>query len=108
MVKLTIKLVIVALIANALWQVVPPYYNNMQFNEAMKEVAAFPGWRETLPTVQVKCARIAKEYGLDLGPEDFTVKMIGSGVGQTAVIDVSYEVVMKPIPGRLQSHIFVI
>jgi len=106
MVKVTIKLVIVALIANALWQVVPPYYTNLQFNEAMKEVAAFPGWRETMPTVKVKCAKIAKEYGLDRGPEDFDVKMIGAGTGQTAVIDVSYEVVMKPIPGRLQSHVF--
>jgi len=108
MVKLTIKLAIAALIANALWQVVPPYYTNLQFTEAMKEVAAFPGWRETLPTVKVKCAKIAKEHGLDLGPEDFDVKMIGAGTGQTAIIDVSYEVVMKPIPGRPQSHVFTI
>jgi hypothetical protein len=108
MVKLTIKLAIAALIANALWQVVPPYYTNLQFTEAMKEVAAFPGWRETMPTVKVKCAKIAKEHGIDLGPEDFDVKMIGAGTGQTAIIDVSYEVVMKPIPGRPQSHVFTI
>ena len=108
MVKLTIKLAIAALIANALWQVVPPYYTNLQFTEAMKEVAAFPGWRETMPTIKVKCAKIAKEHGLDLGPEDFDVKMIGAGTGQTAIIDVSYEVVMKPIPGRPQSHVFTI
>jgi hypothetical protein len=79
-----------------------------EFTEAMKEVAAFPGWRDTMPTIKVKCAKIAKEHGLDLGPEDFDVKMIGVGTGQTAIIDVSYEVVMKPIPGRAQSHVFTI
>ena len=41
MVKLTIKLVIVGLIANALFQVVPPYYTNWQFTDALKELATF-------------------------------------------------------------------
>jgi hypothetical protein len=106
MVKLTLKLAVAALIANALWQVVPPYYTNMQFTEAMKEVAAYPGWRETVPTLKVKCAKIAGEHGLDLAPDDFEVKMTGVGQGQTATIDVSYEVVMKPIPGRPMAKVF--
>jgi hypothetical protein len=108
MVKLTIKLAIVALIANALYQVVPPYYANLQFTEAMKELAAYPGWRETVPTLKLKSAKIAKEHGIELGPEDFDIKMVGSGTNQTAIIDVSYTVVMKPIPGRVQTHVYTV
>jgi hypothetical protein len=108
MVKMILKLAVVGLIANALWQTVPPYYNNLQFTEAMKELAAYPGWRETMPTVKVKCAKVAHEHGLDLAPDDFQVTMHGSGQGQTATIDVSYEVVMKPIPGRAMTHVFII
>jgi hypothetical protein len=108
MVKVTLKLAVAALIANALWQVVPPYYTNLQFTDAMKEVAAYPGWRETVPTLKVKCAKIAKEHGLDLVPDDFEIKMTGVGPGQTATIDVSYEVVMKPIPGRPQAKVFTV
>ena len=43
MVKVTIKLAIVGLIANALFQVVPHYYTNWQFNDALKELATYPG-----------------------------------------------------------------
>ena len=50
MVKLTIKLAIVGLIANALYQVVPSYYTNWQFKDALKELATYPGFRATVPT----------------------------------------------------------
>jgi hypothetical protein len=108
MVKLTLKLAVVGLIANALYQVVPPFYTSWQFSDAMKELAAYPGWRATVPTMQQRCAKIAKEHGLELVGDDFEVKLTGVGNAQVATIDVSYEVVMKPIPGRAQSHVFVI
>jgi hypothetical protein len=108
MVKLTIKLAIVALIANALFQVVPSYYTNWQFQDALKELATFPGYRATLPQVLDKCEKIAKSYDLDLTRADFDVKMGGTGGNQVTTIDVSYEVVLKPIPGRAMPHLFVI
>lgn len=109
MVKVTIKLVIVALIANALFQTVPHYYTHWQFTDAMKELASYPGgYQATLPRVLDKCERIAKEHGLDLTRSDFDVKLRGTGDAQTATIDVSYEVIMKPIPGRPQPHMFVV
>ena len=79
MVKLTIKLAIVALIANALYQVVPSYYTDWQFQDAMKELATYPGYRATLPQVLDKCEKIAKAYDLDLTRTDFDVKMAGVG-----------------------------
>ncbi|MEO5823893.1 MAG: hypothetical protein ABIT71_25585 [Vicinamibacteraceae bacterium] len=108
MVKTTLKLVIVGLIANALYQVVPPYYTFLQFRDAIKELATYPGTRAQLPAVLLKCEKIAKEYGLDLTGDDFTVKLAAPGGPQTTTIDVSYEVVMKPIPGRPQPHVFAI
>ena len=106
MVKLTIKLAIVGLIANALFQTVPSYYTNWQFTDALKELATFPGYRATLPQVLDKCERIAKAYELDLKREDFDVKLAGVGGVTTTTIDVSYDVVLKPIPGRPQPHTF--
>jgi hypothetical protein len=108
MVKLTIKLAIFGLIANALFQVVPPYYTNWQFTDALKELANFPGNRTTLPQVLDKCERIAKSHDLDLTRADFDVKMSGTGKARTTTIDVSYEVVLKPIPGRPMPHTFVV
>jgi hypothetical protein len=106
MVKLTIKLAIVALIANALYQVVPAYYTNWQFNDSLKELATYPGLHATLPQVLDKCEKIAKAYELDLTRADFDVKMAGVGGTKTMTIDVSYQVVLKPIPGHPQPHVF--
>jgi hypothetical protein len=106
MVKLVIKLAIVALIANALYHVVPPYYNNWKFQDALKELATFPGFRATLPQVLDKCERIAKEHDLDLTRDDFVVVMpVG---GRTTTIDTQYTVAMSYIPGHPKEHTFVV
>ena len=39
---------------------------------------------------------------------DFDVKLAGAGGAKVTTIDVSYEVVMKPIPGRPMPHVFVV
>jgi|SRR5688572_7579789 hypothetical protein len=108
MVKVTIKLAIVALIANALYQTVPYYYTHWQFQDAMKELATYPGHQARLPAVLQKAERIAREHGLELTKEDFDIKLAGPGNSKTTTIDVSYEVVMKPIPGRPMPHVFAV
>lgn len=106
MVKVTIKLAIVGLIANALYQTVPYYYTNWQFKDALTELATFPGHQATLAGVQLKAERIAKSYGLELTKDDFDIKLATPGAPKTTTIDVAYEVVMKPIPGRPMPHVF--
>ena len=108
MVKVTIKLAIVALIANALFQTVPSYYTNWQFKDALQELASFPGRRTTLPLVLAKAEKIARSYDLDLTKADFDIKLAGTGGATITTIDVSYDVVMTPIPGRPMPHVFVI
>jgi|SRR5688572_602902 len=108
MVKLTIKLAIVGLIANALFQVVPSFYTNWQFTDAMKELATYPGYRATLPQVLDKAEKIAKSYDLELTKTDFDIRLAGVGGAKTTTIDVSYEVVLKPVPGKTVPHLFVV
>jgi hypothetical protein len=106
MVKVTIKLAVLGLILNALYQVVPAYYTHWQFTDALKELATYPGFRATTPSVLAKCERIAKEYGLPLTQNDFDVKLPVAGSGKSATIDVAYEVVLKPVPGKTMPHVF--
>jgi hypothetical protein len=106
MVKLTIKLAIVGLILNALYQVVPSFYTHWQFTDAMKELATYPGFRATNETVLVKCERIARAHGLPLKQADFDVRLAAPNSGKFTTIDVSYEVVLKPIPGKPMTHLF--
>ena len=105
MVKLVIKLAIVGLLANAAFQVVPVFYTNWKFKDAIKEVATFPGYRATVEQVLVKCEKVAKEHELPLTKDDFTVKLAGPGVPVTT-IDVAYEVDLKPFPGQTRKHLF--
>ena len=106
MVKLSIKLAIVALLANAAYQVVPPFYTNWKFRDAIKELASFPGFRATVPQVLDKAEKIAREHDLDLTRDDFTVKLAGAGANMYATIDVAYEVELKYIPGHPKKHVF--
>ena len=84
----TIKLAIFGLIANALFQVVPHYYTNWQFHDALKELAAYPGRREPLPRVLDKAERIAKSFDLDLTRADFDIKLASAGGAKLTTIDV--------------------
>jgi len=103
MVKLVIKLAIVALIANALYQVVPRFYNNWKFQDALKELATF-SQRRSVDEIVDRCVLIAKDHDLALDRADFTVnkgKMV-------TTIDTSYIVDLKYIPGKPHPYTFVV
>lgn len=106
MVKLAIKLAIVALIAHAVYQVVPSYYNNWKFQDALKELATYPGFKPTAPQVLEKCVKIARQHDLDLTVDDFVVVMpVGA---KTTTISTQYTVAMSYIPGQPREHTFVV
>ena len=104
MVKLVIKLAIAALIAFAMYHVVPPYYNNWKFQDALKELATFPGYKATLPQVLDRCEKIARDHDLALTRDDFTV-VLASG-NKTTTIDTQYTIEMSYIPGQPREHTF--
>jgi hypothetical protein len=107
MVKLILKLAVLLLVANGLYQAVPPFYNNWKFQDALKELATYPGFEPTTAMVLDKCERIAHDHNLDLTRDDFVVRLGVKGKTPT-VIDTQYSVTLKHIPGHPQPHTFVV
>ena len=105
MVKVTIKLAIVALIAHALYQVGPPYYTNWQFRDALQELATYPKHRETLDQFKGRAVRIAQSFDLDLAASDFDAQLPGPGRPH-ATIATSYEVEFSYVPFQPKTHVF--
>ena len=105
MVKVTIKLAIVALIAHALFQVVPPYYTNWQLTEALEELATYPPKRENLEQFKARAERIARDLDLDLTAKDFDAQLPGPGRPK-ATIATAYEVEMRYLPFQPRTHVF--
>ena len=95
MVKLVLKLALLGLLANAFYQVVPPFYTSWKFRDALKELASF-SQRRSVDEILDRCVLIAKDHDLALDRTDFTVvkgKMV-------TTIDTRYVVDLKYIPGK--------
>jgi hypothetical protein len=105
MVKVTIKLLIVALIANALYQVVPPYYTNWQLHDALQELATYPPKRENLDQFKARASRIAHGLDLDLDKTDFDAQLPGPGRPKATIVT-AYEVEMSYLPFQPRTHVF--
>jgi len=73
MVRLTIKLLVLAVILHAGFRIVPPFYTHYQFKDALTEMATFSN-RRTPDEVLDRAAKIAKDYQVPLSREDFAVR----------------------------------
>jgi hypothetical protein len=105
MVKVTIKLAIVAVIAHALYQVVPPYYTNWQLTDALQELATYPKQYESVEQFKGRAARIAQDHGVDLDRSDFDAQLAGPGRPR-ATLATAYEVEFSYIPFQPRTHVF--
>jgi hypothetical protein len=105
MVKLAIKLAIFGLFANAAFQVVPPFYNNYKFQDALTELATYPPRHIKMEQMLDRCVKIAAAHDIELGKQDFQVTLPGQG-NPTARISTSYAVEMNYIPGQQYIHTF--
>jgi hypothetical protein len=103
MVKLILKLAILGLICNALYQVVPPFYTNWKFRDALKELASF-SQRKSVDEILDRCVLLAKEQGLALDRTDFAVQK-GKLI---TTIDTSYIIDLKYIPGKPHPYTFIV
>lgn len=110
MFRLTIKLVIVALIAHAAFRIGLPFWNYVQFRDAVKEAAtyadtpSFSGRRQTPEQVLDKLAKIARELNVPLDREDFQLKSDKAGT----VIDARYTMQLEYLPRQYYPYEFVI
>ena len=72
MIKLVIKLVIVALLANAAWRVGNAYLSFYRFKDAVTQASQFePGRRRR--GLRQKVLELAEQYDVPLTDDDFTV-----------------------------------
>lgn len=73
MIKLLIKLAIVALVANAAWHVMAAYTSYYKFKDAVQQTTQF-GNDKNLDQLKARVLALAADYDLPIGDDDVTVK----------------------------------
>ena len=88
------KLVVVALVANAVWHLFGAYYPNFKFQDAV-EYAAQNGASLSQEALRDKVVELASQYEVPLTVEQVTV----SRVNTHTIVDLSYKRPIELIPG---------
>jgi hypothetical protein len=110
MFRLTIKLVIFALLAHGAFRVGMPFWNFVQFRDAVKETATYAdtpsvsGRRTTPDQVLDKLAKIARDLDVPLDREDFLMKTDKQGT----TIDARYTMQLEYFPRQYYPYEFVV
>jgi hypothetical protein len=73
LIKLLIKLAIVALVANAAWHVMAAYTSYYKFKDAVQQTTQF-GNDKNLDQIKARVLALASDYDLPIGDDDLTVK----------------------------------
>jgi hypothetical protein len=100
--KTVIKLLIVALILNAVFQASRAYLSNYQFEDDMQQAALFAGPRPNPAQVLNRVLEHAAERGIDIRKEDIDVRIDRANLTVSATW--SMEVPLIPVVYR---HTFV-
>ena len=94
LIRKLVKLAILLLIANALYQFVPPYMHYVQFKDAVRELALFS---KDVPDAQLRdsLAALAEKYDVPIEPESIDISHQPAHIA----IDASYVQVIHFVPG---------
>jgi hypothetical protein len=103
MVRLTIKLLILAMILHAAFRIVPVFYTHWKFRDALTELATYSN-RRTADEVLDKAVRLAKDYELPLDRGDFAIRR----EKQFTSIATRYDVQLEYFPRQYYPYEFVI
>jgi hypothetical protein len=95
MIRLIIKLAIVALIVHAAVKIGPVFWTNLRFKDALIETAKFSAKR-TAEDVAVKARKIASDLEVPVDPEAIAV----SKAQDTTIIDTRYTAQLEYFPSR--------
>lgn len=82
-----------------LWQVIPPYFHNYQFQDAIEETARFSGIdaRTTEDDIRMKAFKSAQEYDVPLTADQIKVTLNGSEVAIWADYTVHVDLPLRPL-----------
>ena len=80
-------------------QVIPPYFNNYQFQDSIDEVARFSGVdpRATEDDIRLKVYKSAQDYSIPLTAEQINVRRNGSEVAIWADYSVHLNIPVRPM-----------
>ena len=94
MIKLLIKLAIVALVANAAWHAMSAYASFYKFKDGVAQVTLF-SMGKSVEQMRTRVLALAAEYDLPIGDDDFSVRREGTHT----VVDGSYSRTIELVPG---------
>lgn len=103
MIRLIIKLAIVALIVHAAVKVGPVFWNHFRFQDALSETAKFSS-RRTVEEVSAKAQQIAMDLEIPVTPDDIAVVKDKD----VTIIDTRYTAQLEYFPRRYYSWEFVV
>ena len=94
MIKLILKLAVVALVANATWRVGSAYVAHYKFEDSVQQAALFRG-SKTDDVLRQRIFEIASDYDIPITDQDVTLT---SGDHHT-IVDGDYTRVIELVPG---------
>jgi hypothetical protein len=77
MIKLVLKLAIVALVAHAAVKIVPVFWSNFQFRDRLSELAMYAG-KKSEDELRNRAEKIANDLEIPVTSEGISVKKVGS------------------------------
>jgi predicted membrane protein len=94
---LSVVLVVAAIYV--MWQVIPPYFHNYQFQDSIDETARFSGIDShiTEEDIRQKVLKLAQEYEIPLTAEQINVTRNGSEITISADYIVHVNLPVKPV-----------
>src|SRR5262249_54284204 len=103
MIKLVLKLALVALVAHAAIKIVPVFWSNLRFKDALAEQARFAG-KKTEDELRNRAEKIANDLEIPVTGESIAIKRTGA---QTS-FDTRYVAQLEYFPRRFYPWEFVI
>lgn len=103
MVKLTIKLLVLAVVLHAAYRIVPVFFTYLKFRDALRETATYSEKR-TVDEVIDRAVKIAAAHELPLDRQDFKVTRDKA----RTTIDTTYTVELEYFPRQYYPWTFVI
>lgn len=73
MIKLLLKLVIVAIVANMAWHLMTAYTSHYKFTDAVQQTTLF-GNDKSLSRLKARVQQMAAEYDVPIGEDDFSIR----------------------------------
>ena len=103
MIKLIIKLAIVAVLANAAWHVMTVYASHYKFKDAVQQTTQF-GNDKSRDQLKSRIIALAADYDLPLAEDEVTVKR------ETlhTIVDASYVKSIELFPGYIRPFTFTV